>query len=182
MLNKIRSHVDRRLVAELALAMILVLVVFFSAQAGASPQSKVFYSLDQRQNDLEIVKLINAADDYVYFAIYYFTRDSIAEALIRAKERGVVVWGITDRAASLESNKKILEKLRSAGLTVETQRHQDGIMHVKALVTEKAYASGSYNWTDAATEANDEVLEIGFNRDLHGQYLAIIKKILLKNQ
>ena len=37
-------------------------------------------------------------------------------------------------------------------------------MHLKVLVTEK-HASGSYNWTSAATNLNDEVLEVG--RDRH---------------
>jgi len=174
--------VSRRLVIEIAVALILVIAVAFSAKAQVSSEFKVVYSLDNRATDQEIVKLINDADQYVYFAIYYFSKENIAHALIRARQRGVKVWGITDAAASLDNNRKVVEKLRAGGIEIETQKHLDGIMHMKAVVSDKAYASGSFNWTQAATEANDEVLEIGTNKGVHDQYLSIIRKVLLKNQ
>jgi phosphatidylserine/phosphatidylglycerophosphate/cardiolipin synthase-like enzyme len=55
-------------------------------------------------------------------------------------------------------------------------------MHIKSIVTDNAYAIGSYNWTDSATYSNDELLEIGFDSTLHDRYLEIIKKILIINQ
>ena len=55
-------------------------------------------------------------------------------------------------------------------------------MHIKAVVTDKGYASGSYNWTGSATKVNDEVLEVGTNRYLHDEYYKILKKILLANE
>jgi phosphatidylserine/phosphatidylglycerophosphate/cardiolipin synthase-like enzyme len=152
------------------------------ANAHADSEFKVIYSLDRKQNNREIIKLIDDADSYVYFAIYYFSRHDIADALIRAKKRGVVVWGIMDREASKDANKTVLAQLRAAGIPLETQRHLDGIMHMKVLVTDKAYASGSYNWTESATSQNDEVLEIGSNENVRQQYLAIVKKVLLANE
>jgi phosphatidylserine/phosphatidylglycerophosphate/cardiolipin synthase-like enzyme len=173
---------DKRLIIELSVAFTLVLAVAFSAHAEIGSEFKVVYSLDRRDIDQEIVRTINSADHYIYFAIYYFSKENIAEALIRAKQRGLDVWGITDAAASLDTNKQVVNELRSAGIPVETQKHLDGIMHIKALVTDKAYASGSFNWTESATEANDEVLEIGTNASVRDQYLSIIKEVLLKNQ
>lgn len=144
-------------------------------------QIKVIYSLDKKQNSREVARVIDEADKYVYFAIYFFTKDDIAQALIRAKKRGLVVWGIMDREASGDSNKNILTKLEEAGIKVESQKHPEGIMHIKALVTDKAYLSGSYNWTASATNVNDEVLEIGRNESVRKQYLDIIQKLLLTN-
>ena len=60
--------------------------------------------------------------------------------------------------------------------------HPNGIMHVKALVTESAYASGSYNWTGSATNVNDEVLEIGADPGLRSAYEAILKKLFAANK
>ena len=108
--------------------------------------------------------------------------EDIADALVRAKERGVVVWGIMDKEGSMSANKSILEKLQSAGIPIETQKHPDGIMHIKAIVTDKAYASGSYNWTSSATKVNDEVLEIGTNQYVHDEYFKILKRVLVSNQ
>ncbi|MFA6554674.1 MAG: phospholipase D-like domain-containing protein [Candidatus Paceibacterota bacterium] len=152
------------------------------ANYRVSSQFRVVYSLDKRQNDQEIIKVINNADRYVYFAIYFFTKKDIASALIQAKKRGLEVVGITDAGASLDSNKNIVEELREAGIVVETQKHPEGIMHIKTVVTDKAYASGSYNWTASATNINDEILEIGTNDGVRKQYLNIIKKVLIKNQ
>lgn len=171
-------------------------VLFFIAAVGAAfwigyrtadvnftSRFTVLYSLDKKQNDQAIVQLIDGANRYAYFAVYTFTKENIADALIRAKRRGVDVEGITDLEQSqLSDEAVILDKLRAVGIPVETQKHSQGIMHMKALVTENAYAIGSYNWTWPATNVNDEILEIGTDENLRGQYLAIIKKVLAANE
>jgi phosphatidylserine/phosphatidylglycerophosphate/cardiolipin synthase-like enzyme len=147
-------------------------------------QFDIYYSLDTKQNDLHIVDVINNADHYVYFAIYEFTKANIANALITAKERGLAVAGITDRSnyATDSLQKTLIDRMRAAGIPIETQKHPQGIMHIKAIVTDKSYALGSYNWTSAATTQNDELLEISTDDGLRRQYLAVLKKILLINQ
>lgn len=145
-------------------------------------QFSVFYSLDKKQNDKEIISVIDNADRYVYFAIYYFTKENIADALIRAHKRGLIVWGIVDRESSVGASKVLVQKLKDAGVTVEVQKHDEGIMHIKAVVTDKAYASGSYNWTASATTANDEILEVGTNQFVRSKYLSILKQLLITNE
>ncbi len=171
-----------RLFGEIVFGTILIIVIGFAFSLRANSQIDVFYSLDRFDNDQKLVEIINDADKYIYFAIYFFTKENIADALIKAKERGVTVWGITDAISSKESNKHLVQKLRSAGIEVETQKHPEGIMHMKVLVTEKSYASGSYNWTASATNSNDEVLEIGSNSSVRKKYLTILKKVLLINE
>src|SRR5258706_15120048 len=56
----------------------------------------LYYSLDRKQNDKELVRVIDGAHKYLYFAIYTFTKANIADAIIRAKQRGVDVRGIID--------------------------------------------------------------------------------------
>lgn len=143
---------------------------------------RVLYSLDKKQNDKELVSLINNAHKYIYFAIYEFTLTDVADALVRAKERGVDVRGIVDRENSTTSYEApIIKELTAAGIPLETQTHPTGIMHIKALVTENAYASGSYNWTNSATNINDEVLEIGTDNALRSTYENILKRLLAAN-
>ncbi len=163
------------------LAAVILTIVLMAWHAH--DQFRVLYSLDTKNNDQAIISVINNAHSYVYFAVYTFTRATIADALIAAERRGVTVWGITDEGQSaLPLELPILARLRAAGITIETEKHPDGIMHVKAIVTDREYASGSYNWTTSATLVNDEVLEIGNNGYLRQQYLAIIKKILITNE
>ncbi|MBU6370551.1 MAG: hypothetical protein KGH93_01770 [Patescibacteria group bacterium] len=150
--------------------------------ANLAGETKVLYSLDARENDREIIKLIDGAKQFAYFAVYTFTKKNIADALVAAKSRGIDVRGITDRdEAATDYEKPILAELSAAGIPVETQTHPDGIMHIKALVTDKAYAIGSYNWTSSATVANDEILEIGTDETLRQEYLAIIEKVIAAN-
>lgn len=143
---------------------------------------RVLYSLDKKQNDKELISLIDNAHKYIYFAIYEFTLHDVADALVRAKERGVTVRGIVDRENSTISYEApIIKELTAVGIPIETQIHPTGIMHIKALVTENAYASGSYNWTNSATTINDEVLEIGTDKAMRNVYENILKQLLTTN-
>lgn len=142
---------------------------------------RILYSLDKKQNDKEIIAIIDSAKDHIYFAIYTFTLPSIADALVAAKKRGIDVRGVVDSKQSSNSyGAPIVAKLLSAGIPVVTEEHADGngIMHLKVLVTESAYATGSYNWTKSATTINDEVLEIGTDQALRQAYENILKKLL----
>ena len=174
---------NQRIVVEATVAIFLVIVAASVSAWHLHSQFHVLYSLDQHHNDQAVISIIDEARQYVYFAVYTFTRSNIADALIRARRRGIVVRGITDAdQALMPEEAAILTRLRAAGIAVETQKHRDGIMHVKALVTEHHYASGSYNWTTSATTVNDEILEIGGDDYLRRQYVSIIKKILLTNE
>ncbi len=151
-------------------------------QAAPPPDSvRILYSLDERQNDRQLVSLIDAAKTRVYFAIYEFTLRDVADALVRAKRRGVDVRGLVDARESVKPyDQPVIAELAAAGIPLETEHHPDGegIMHIKAMVTDTAYALGSYNWTGAATRENDELLEIGTDPKLVASYAAILEKLL----
>ncbi|OYV63030.1 MAG: hypothetical protein B7X03_03440, partial [Parcubacteria group bacterium 21-58-10] len=155
-----------------------------AAQTVTTPPAgsiRVVYSLDRKQNDKEIIALIDAAKTKIYFAMYEFTLKDIADALVAAKKRGVDVRGLVDAGESANSyDKPVITELVSAGIPVETEKHKDGsgIMHIKAIVTDSAYALGSYNWTGSATTENDELLEIGTDPALRQTYENILTRLL----
>ena len=142
---------------------------------------RVVYSLTQKQNDKEIISLIEGAKSYIYFAMYEFTLKDVADALVAAKQRGLEVRGVVDAGESSKSyDKPIIAELVAAGIPVETEKHPDGngIMHIKAIVTDSAYALGSYNWTGSATTENDELLEIGTDPHMVQVYTDVLTKLL----
>ncbi len=142
---------------------------------------RVVYSLDQKQNDKEIIALVEGAHKYIYFAIYEFTLKDVADALVAAKGRGVEVKGVVDSGESSNSyDRPIIEELQHAGISVVTEKHPSasGIMHIKAIVTDTSYAIGSYNWTNSATTINDEILEIGTDPALRQAYENVLLKLL----
>ena len=167
---------------EIVVVVLVFVVGIIVGTKHSTTAPRVFYSLDNKQNDKEIINVINGAHKYIYFAIYEFTKDNIAQALIAAKEKGIDVEGITDRDnAASASEAPIVKELQAAGVNIEVQKHDPGIMHIKAVVTENEYASGSYNWTSSATLVNDEVLEVGTDENTREQYENILKKIISKN-
>ncbi len=152
-----------------------------TVSAPVAGTTRVIYSLDAKQTDQEIIALINDAEDHIYFAIYTFTLPSIAEALVEAKKRGVDVKGIVDSKQSSNSyGAPIITTMSAAGIPIVTEKHAtgNGIMHIKLLVTEKAYVFGSYNWTRSATTINDEIIEIGTDPALRQAYENILKRLL----
>lgn len=153
---------------------------YYSYHYQPSHQIQVFYNQEDELNK-KIISTIRDADKFVYFAVYTFTKTDIKDALLAAQYRGLKVVGLTDKDQynKLESQKTIIDELRKKGILVFEQDHS-GIMHTKILVTEKAYASGSYNWTAAATNLNDEVLETGTDPNIRKAYLAIIETMFNK--
>lgn len=152
----------------------------FRYKPAADREIQVYYNQDRELNK-EIINLTREADKFVYFAIYTFTRYDIKDALLAAKYRGLEVKGIADRNqnADIEIQTKIIKELREAGIPVLEQDHS-AIMHLKTLVTDKAYASGSFNWTAAATNLNDEVLEVGRDENIRKQYQNILGELFNK--
>ena len=150
---------------------------YYSFHYQPQAEIQVYYNHDQKLNE-EIINIIRDSDKFVYFGIYTFTRQDIQDALLAAKHRGITVIGITDRdqVVKIESQKKIIEKLRAKDIPIYEQDHE-GIMHVKIVVTEKAYASGSFNWTTSATNINDEVLEVGKSEQIRSKYEKILKEL-----
>lgn len=143
-------------------------------------ETKVYYNQDDALNQ-EIINTIEGAHKFVYFAIYTFTRQDIESALLAAKYKGLTVIGITDtqQYETASGQKQIINELRDHGIPVYEQNTK-GIMHMKAVVTDQGYASGSYNWTTSATNINDEVLEVSDNPLVRQQYQNILEELFKK--
>lgn len=155
---------------------------YYSYRYLPEHEISVYYN-QERELNREIIREIRDADRFAYFAVYTFTRTDIKDALLAAKYRGLDVKGLTDRDQyeKLESQRKIIDELKKNGIPVYVQDHS-GIMHLKVLVTDKAYASGSYNWTAAATNLNDEVLEVGTDNNLRQTFEKILLEMFAKYQ
>ena len=137
----------------------------------------VYFSQNIKTNE-KLAETIRDADSYIYFAIYTFTRADIKDALLGAKHRGVEIKGVMDKEQSenIPEQKKFLKELTDAGIVIKLDDHS-GIMHLKTLVTDKAYFTGSYNWTTSATNINDEIIEIGSDEKVRNQYEKILKAL-----
>jgi phosphatidylserine/phosphatidylglycerophosphate/cardiolipin synthase-like enzyme len=105
----------------------------------------------------KIVQEINHAQDTIDIAIYSFTRDEIADALIAAKNRGVEIRILADSSQASGTGSEIV-RLESNGFQLKrTNGGGGGILHDKfAIFDGRLVLTGSYNWSTAAEEDNDE--------------------------
>jgi phosphatidylserine/phosphatidylglycerophosphate/cardiolipin synthase-like enzyme len=105
----------------------------------------------------EIIKQIDNAQEYIDIAIYSFTYEPIAGAIIRAKNRGVRIRILMDKGQSKGKYSKY-KYLLDSGIAVIQDRHT-GIMHNKiAMIDGRILFTGSYNWSKSAEERNQENL------------------------
>lgn len=121
---------------------------------AAAPSFEDAFSPDDGATQL-VVKTIDEAKKSVHLAAYSFTSYPVAQALVRAHERGVDVAVVMD-----ESNRhqrySALPYLEKAGVPARTNNHYV-IMHNKFIVIDGSTLElGSFNFTKAAEEKNAE--------------------------
>jgi len=123
----------------------------------------------------ELIDEIKDANASIYFAVYYFTADAVREALVEQAADGVVVKGIYDAAGAGHPYAEY-EALCSAGIPVKVE-NLNGRLHHKFMIIDvdgedPVVVTGSYNWTAAANEKNDENTLVIHDRAIAETYYA----------
>jgi len=149
-----------------ALTISFLLIVFWSGVAWADMVVQTCFS-PQGKCSAHIVRELEQAKRELLIAVYAFTSDELAGAVVQAKKRGVAVQVIVDRefdARNERSKGKFLESQkipvrRLSGVMPNAREKETGLMHQKfAVIDRKMVFTGSYNWTHAADSMNDENL------------------------
>jgi phosphatidylserine/phosphatidylglycerophosphate/cardiolipin synthase-like enzyme len=154
-------------------ARIAAVFVFLYFLAGLTPARVPAEMLVQvcfspaGQCSSHILDALDGANKEILVAMYAFTSEELAGALLRARERGVDVRVIVDAEFDNKSHNSVASLLANHGIPiakvsgVDRRTQAAGLMHQKFLVVDDAtVASGSYNWTRSADELNDESLLI----------------------
>lgn len=120
-----------------------------------------YFTKADQHPDQQLIGVINSSKSSLDIAIYSLTKQSIVDSIIKAKSRGVSVRIMTDKIESKsKSESKELVLLKNAKIPVKINTHP-GLLHIKMTVADKRVATtGSYNYTENATERNDEMLVI----------------------
>ena len=117
-----------------------------------------------------VVEEIGRAQQTIFVQAYSFTSRPIAEALLRAHQRGVVVHVILDRSQRTEKYSSA-DFLANSGIAVVIDaRH--AIAHNKIMILDgEVVITGSFNFTNQAERENAENLLIIRDRVIAEQYL-----------
>jgi phosphatidylserine/phosphatidylglycerophosphate/cardiolipin synthase-like enzyme len=131
----------------------------FSTLPTASPATNALESFFSPNGGVatRIVQEIQRAQTSIDIAIYTFTQNEIAGALIAAKNRGVAIRIIADSEQATAVGSEIV-RMETAGFQVKrTAGLGSGIMHNKyAIFDSQALLTGSYNWSGNAETRNFE--------------------------
>jgi phosphatidylserine/phosphatidylglycerophosphate/cardiolipin synthase-like enzyme len=149
-----------------AIVMALCFVAALPVTASAEMVVQTCFS-PQGRCSAHILHAIDGAKQELLVAVYAFTSDDLANALVQAKKRGVRVQVIVDRefdGANDNSKAKFLDgqKIplrRLSGAPGKPGDKDAGLMHQKfAVIDRRVVFTGSYNWTNSAENRNDENL------------------------
>jgi mitochondrial cardiolipin hydrolase len=91
--------------------------------------------------------------------VFTITDDRIAQAIIAAHQRRVVVRIITDNDKQYDGGSDI-ERLRRAGVQLKVDETEHHMHHKFAVLDGETLLNGSYNWTRSASAYNEENLVV----------------------
>ncbi len=149
----------------------------FSALSKGLHNASIFVCFvpDGHGNSL-IVKLIDHAKRSVLVEAYNFTSKSIFNALIRAKQRGLRVEILLDKA-DLKPRYNIIEKLKRFNIPFKID-FSPAVTHNKVMVVDEGIViAGSYNFIKSAELRNSENLIVIKDKAHAKKYVENYEKI-----
>ena len=128
-----------------------------SFDLGGTPIESYFSPTDNVEQ--AILAELGAATESVYFAMFFLTSDAIGDVLVSKAAAGVTVRGIFDAVGATNAYSQD-EKLCAAGLPIKVETFGGKVHHKFAVIDvngpDPRVITGSYNWTSAGAETNDE--------------------------
>jgi len=139
---------------------------YATSQKTIQNQTDFVFSKEQHDPSEALIKLMNSAKTSLDIAIFSITKYDIVDAIVTAKKRGVKVRVITDKKESQNNyQNKELKYMKKFGIPILVNSHP-GLMHLKvSIVDNKVVTTGSYDYSQAASTTNDEVLVILHDSD-----------------
>jgi phosphatidylserine/phosphatidylglycerophosphate/cardiolipin synthase-like enzyme len=154
------SKTSQRVVVFLCLSLLATVSWWQSVQAQPQPaEILAIYFTPPAGGASGLIKQMDGAKKSIKVMAYGFTATNLAEALIRAKRRGVDVTLIQDEK-SAQNNRETLPILLAAGIEVRSDG-KHAIQHNKVmLIDDDIVITGSYNFTNSAEKRNAENIMI----------------------
>lgn len=116
-----------------------------------------------------ITGLLQAAEASVDICVFTITDDRITDAIVDTHRRGVAVRVVSDgdKADDLGSD---VDDLRDLGIEVRVDVSPAHMHHKFAVFDDRVLLTGSYNWTRAAAQDNQENVLVTDDRRLTEAY------------
>jgi len=118
------------------------------------------WSLPQKKNEAltRVISSIDMAYENIKISMFTLTCEKILEALLKAKNRGVVVEVAIDYYSAKGASKHATKYLKENNIIVMEGSPGKLLHHKWCLIDRECLILGSTNWTNAAFSKNDDCL------------------------
>lgn len=124
-----------------------------------------------------IAPLLQNAQQSIHFLAYSFTSNELGDILRQQHESGLTVQGVME-AEQVKSNQGTeYDPFQQAGMQVRLDGNEGQMHHKVFIIDEHIVILGSYNFSRAAEERNDETILIIDNAEIAQQYLQEFKRV-----
>ena len=135
------------------------------------------YFFPNPSNEQRVVNMFRTCKKTLDLAIFTFTRDSIAQAILEAHQRGVKIRCIGDDGNSKVKGSDV-RLLASVGIPCKTDNNLRFHMHNKmAIIDNSVVITGSFNWTSQAVNKNQDNILFIEDKNIASQYTDYYNKI-----
>ncbi len=122
------------------------------------------------------VSVIDSAQARVDVAMYSFTNQDFADALIRAHARGIDVRVIVEKQQAGSRFSQHV-RLATAGIPVRIDSNPNLMHHKFAVLDEEILVNGSMNWTGNGVSENNENVVIIYSPGLNSLFASEFEKV-----
>jgi phosphatidylserine/phosphatidylglycerophosphate/cardiolipin synthase-like enzyme len=154
----------------------MALLFAFPVFAFSDTIVDVFFSSEEHIDD-RLIQMIKEEKEEIRTAIYQITSKKIADALIDAQKRGVVVKLVTSRDAGSKAYYKLKESPVEIKLYQAVGAMDRGLLHHKFAIfkknkDDKSYVwTGSANWTQTGCHQNRENVVVIEGTETYAKFL-----------
>lgn len=126
----------------------------------------------------KIINTVNTANKDIYFALYAFTRSDIATAMNNRFNAGVTdIRGLIDQVNTTGSQYTYLDTFAEMfGNAGATMHHKYGLVDATQTTSNPFVITGSANWSNSASNDNDENIIIIEDIFIANQYMQEFKR------
>ena len=137
--------------------------------------------------DTKLVELMDGAQRSIDVADYDFDLASVADAMVRAKQRGLTVRMVTDgdtvRNTKQQAIQDAFARLRQADIPIVDDGTRRAIMHNKFTVVDRQWVqTGSWNYTDGDTYRLNNHMIVIRSEQLAANYTAEFNEMFERKQ
>jgi len=124
-----------------------------------------------------IIELLKNADESIHFLAYSFTNDDFGKVLSDKADQGLSVSGVMDQEQAHSSLGTEYDPLRLAGIDVRLAGGPGHLGHQVLIIDGKVVILGSYGFSRAADNENDENVLIIFSPQIAQVFLQEFQRV-----